>query len=151
MVLYGDDTAFYTPKTIKGVLDLHKKENAIITFITLVKEDPKGLGRILRDNKGNVIGIIEEKKANDEERKIKEVNDGLYVFNKNWLNINLPKIHKSSVTGEVYLVELIKMAIDSGKKVIAKKLPDSSEWQGVITPEELAKAEEKMRLKLNDD
>jgi UDP-N-acetylmuramoyl-L-alanyl-D-glutamate--2,6-diaminopimelate ligase len=148
MILYGDDTAFYSPKTIKSVLELHKNEKAVITFITLIKEDPKGLGRILRDINGNVTGIIEEKDASDLERKINEVNDGLYVFDKKWLSVKLPQIHKSSVTGEVYLVELIKMAIEDGKKVIAKKLPDSSEWQGVNTPEELLKAEEKMRHKL---
>jgi UDP-N-acetylmuramoyl-L-alanyl-D-glutamate--2,6-diaminopimelate ligase len=148
MVLYADDTAFYSPGTISSVLEIHKKNRSTLTFITLVKDDPKGLGRILRDGKDNVTGIVEEKDATEEQRKIKEINDGLYVFDRKWLEENLPKVQKSPVTGEVYIVELIKTAIDQGKTVIAHKLPNTIEWQGINTPEELAKAEEKMKEKL---
>lgn len=150
MVLYGDDTAFYEPDTIKEVLRDHISGKAVITFITLTKENPFGLGRILRDEKDNLIGIVEEKDATDPQRKIKEVNDGLYIFDKEWIAQNLPKIKPSAVTGELYLVDLIKMAIDQKKKVKAYKLPTDSQWQGINNPEELAKAVEKMKEKLSD-
>ncbi len=147
-VLYGDDTAFYTGATIGNVLDDHIRKKAILTFITLIKENPTGLGRILRNKNGEVLGIVEEKDARLEQRKIKEINDGLYVFDKIWLEKSLPKVKKSPITGEYYLVELIKMAIDQGKKVTAYRLPNASEWEGVNTPEELDRAKKKMEEKL---
>lgn len=148
MVLYGDDTAFYEPRTINSVVDEHYKEKSVLTFVTLIKDDPSGLGRIIRNKNGQLMGIVEEKDATDEQRKIKEVNDGLYIFNKDWLNNNLPKIKKSPVTGELYLVDLIKMAIDQGKKVIAHTLLTDVEWQGINTPEQLVVAQEKMKERL---
>ncbi len=148
MVLYGDDTAFYSPETINKVLENHKEKKAILSFVTLIKDDPHGLGRIVRDGRGNLKGIIEEKDATDKERKIKEINDGLYVFDKKWLEKNLPKVEKSPVSGEYYIVELIKMAIDQGERTVAYTLPNSIEWQGINTPEQLAEAERKMEEKL---
>jgi len=147
MILYGDDTAFYSPATINKVFGEHIESSSILTFVTLIKEDPHGLGRILRNEEGKVVGIVEEKDATDSQRKINEVNDGLYVFDKNWLEENISKIKKSSVTGEFYLVDLIKMAIEQNKNVTAYKLPNSIEWQGINTPEELQKAEQKMKEK----
>lgn len=148
MVLYGDDTAFYEPSTIEKLLNEHIKGRSTLSFITLTKSDPHGLGRIIRDGKGNLLGIVEEKDASDAERKINEVNDGMYIFNKNWLQKNLPKVKKSEVTGELYIVELIKMAIDAKEKVTAFKLPSDAEWQGINTPEQLEKAKQKMEEKL---
>ncbi|HJY99052.1 MAG TPA: Mur ligase family protein [Patescibacteria group bacterium] len=150
MVLYGDDTAFYTPETISEVIKKHFESHSTLTFVTLTKDNPTGLGRIIRDKDGEVEGIVEEKDATLEQRKIKEVNDGLYIFKKDWLKKNLPNVKKSSVTKEYYLVELIKTAIDQKEKVTAYKLPDDREWQGVNTPEELARAEEKMKEKLKN-
>ena len=129
-------------------MENHKQKKAILSFVTLIKDDPHGLGRIVRDGRGNLKGIIEEKDATDKERKIKEINDGLYVFDKKWLEKNLPKVEKSPVSGEYYIVELIKMAIDQGERTVAYTLPNSIEWQGINTPEQLAEAERKMEEKL---
>ena len=149
MVINGDDSAFYTPLTIKHVLDAHNKTKSVITFVSLEKENPTGLGRVLRDKEGNVCGIVEEKNATQEERKIREINDGLYVFNRKWLGINLPKVGKNPISGERYLTDLIEVAILGKNKITAYKLPDPEEWQGINTPEELEKARAKMEAKLN--
>lgn len=152
MVLYGDDTAFYTADTISKILETHRNSGSILTFVTLVKDDPRGLGRIIRDKNGDLAGIVEERDATEEERKIKEINDGLYVFDKEWLKANLPKVEKSPISGEYYIVELIKMAIKQGEQVTTVKLSNSLEWQGINTPEELEEAKRKMeeRLKINN-
>lgn len=147
LVLYGDDTAFYTSQTISKVLELHKENNNILTFITLMKENPFGLGRIVRDSRGKILEIVEEKNATDEQRKIKEVNDGLYIFNKIWLEKNINKLVKNSLTGEYYINEIIRAAI-LNKKVMSYKLPNDDEWQGINTPEELEKARQKMEVRL---
>ena len=143
MVLNGDDSAFYKPETIKKIVDQHQIQENTITFITLELEDPGGLGRILRKN-GKVMGIVEEKAATEEQKKIKEVNDGLYLFKRNWLDKYLPTIKKSAV-GEYYLVDLIALAANQGEKVEAYKLPDPAEWKGVNTPEELSQADKLMK------
>ncbi|MBI2327213.1 NTP transferase domain-containing protein [Candidatus Curtissbacteria bacterium] len=135
-VMYGDDTAFYKPETIKKIFEFHRRSKSKITFVTLDKESPFGLGRILRKN-DRLFGIIEEKDASPTQKKIKEVNDGLYFFNKNWLGDNLLKIKPSSVTGELYLTDLISIALNQGDKVQTYKLEDPSEWHGINTPEEL--------------
>ncbi len=148
MVLYGDDTAFYSPETITKVLNDHNAKKATITFITLTKDNPHGLGRIVRSKEGEVLRIVEEKDASEEERKINEVNDGLYVFDKDWIVSNLPKVKRSPITKELYIVELIKMAIEQSKKVTAYRLPTDVEWQGINNPEELESAKKKMEEKL---
>ena len=148
IVMYGDDTAFYTPETIKKVVKIHCDSAATLTFVTLIKDDPGGLGRILRDEKENLTGIIEEKDATEEQRSIKEVNDGMYVFDKTWLTKNLPSVQKSPITGEYYIPELIKMAIGQKQKVSVYCLPDAREWQGINTPEELEEANKKMAERL---
>lgn len=148
MVVNGDDSAFYTPQTIRNVYNDHIKKESTLTFVSLIQEDPTGLGRVCRDKKGKLIGIVEEKNASDDQRKIKEVNDGLYIFNRKWLESRIKSIKKDNLSGEFYLVDLIETALKEGKKVSAFKLPDSSEWQGVNTPEQLLAAENKMKLRI---
>jgi UDP-N-acetylmuramoyl-L-alanyl-D-glutamate--2,6-diaminopimelate ligase len=149
LVIYGDDSAFYKPATIKNVIEIHKNSNAVLTFVSLIQENPFGLGRVIRDKNDNLIGIIEEKDANESQKKVKEVNDGLYIFKSNWLRKNINKINKSPVTGEYYLTDLIKFALGENQKVSVYKLPDANEWQGINTPEQLQNAERKMSKRIN--
>ncbi|MEK7472837.1 MAG: Mur ligase family protein [Patescibacteria group bacterium] len=148
LVINGDDSAFYTPKTIKNVIELHKNNNSILTFVSLIQKNPAGLGRVIRDINGKLLGIVEEKNATEKQKNIKEVNDGLYVFNYKWLQKNIFRIKKNSVSSEYYLPDLIKIALKNKEKVSVYKLPDSSEWQGINTPEQLIEAEKKMQKKL---
>ena len=150
LVLNGDDSFFYKPETINKVLSSHKTKDAKVTFVTLIRQDPEGLGRIVRDKKGNLLAIVEEKDATDTQRKIKEVNDGLYVFNRVWLEKNLPKVQKSHVSGEYYLVDLIEIALGQKDEVNVYRLKDSSEWLGVNTQEHLRQAEQRMNKNLKD-
>lgn len=149
LVIYGDDSAFYKPQTIKNVINEHRNSKAVLTFVSLIQENPFGLGRVIRDKDNKLKSIIEEKDATEKQKKVKEVNDGLYIFNSIWLRKNIRKIKKSSVTGEFYLPELIKFALVQKEKVSIYKLPDSSEWQGINTPEQLKIAEDKMSKRIN--
>jgi len=148
LVINGDDSAFYTPETIKNVIELHKGDNSVLTFVSLVQEDPTGLGRVVRDKKGILLGIVEEKNASGKQKKIKEVNDGLYVFNYKWLQKNIFNIKKNTIAREYYLPDLIEIALNNKEKVSVYTLPDSSEWQGINTQEELKKGEEKMQKRI---
>jgi len=150
LVINGDDSAFYKPITIKNVVKTHNDCKSSITFVSLIQENPTGLGRVLRDSKNKFMAIVEEKDANDKIRKIKEVNDGLYIFNQIWLRKNINKLKKSTISGEYYLTDLLKLAIDQKEKISIYKLPNSNEWQGINTPEQLREAERKMVKKLNE-
>src|SRR3989344_5133075 len=101
-VMYGDDTAFYKPKTIEDVYDHHLKSNATVTFVTVKLKNPTGFGRIIRKN-GKVTAIIEEKDATVSQKMINEINDGVYFFDKGWLSKNISKLKPSKVTGELYI------------------------------------------------
>jgi len=147
VVLNGDDSAFYSPEIIKDVIKLQYNSHSILSFVGLIKADPLGLGRIIRNSRGQLVDIVEEKDLNEDQKKIKEVNDGLYVFDKRWLSQNLGKIQKSA-SGEFYLVDLIKIALKAGKKASIYWLKNNEEWQGINTPEQLAEADKLMRQKL---
>lgn len=140
-IFYGDDSAFYTPQILKKLLQAHTQANAEMTFLTIEVENPTGLGRIVRDKKKQVIAIVEEKDASEEQKTIKEINPACYIFKRNFLEENLPHIEKSPITREYYLTSIIDMAFHQKAKmeiVAAGKIP----WRGVNTPEELQAAEE---------
>lgn len=145
VVVNADDSAFYRPETIRDVIATHEKERAVLTFVSLIKENPTGLGRVVRDETGNLAGIKEEKDATNVERRVKEVNDGLYVFDKDWLKKSLAKVRKSPISGEYYLVSLVDIALRGKNKVVVYPLKDANEWFGINTREELAAADKKMR------
>jgi UDP-N-acetylmuramoyl-L-alanyl-D-glutamate--2,6-diaminopimelate ligase len=148
LVINGDDSAFYTPETIRKIMEIHKQRERKLTFVSLIKEDPTGLGRVIRGKDGLITKIVEEKGATEEERKIKEVNDGLYVFDKKWFSENINKVKKSA-QGEYYLVDLVKIAIDRGDRMATYTLPNDDEWQGVNNPEQLEEANKKMARRLD--
>lgn len=147
VVINGDDSAFYTPETIQKIISIHLERERKLTFASLIKQDPTGLGRVVRGENGLITKIVEEKDATPEEKLIKEVNDGLYVFDRKWFSANIDKVKKGQ-QGEFYLVDLVKMAIDQGARMATYTLPNDDEWQGVNTPEQLEEANRKMSLRL---
>jgi len=151
VVINGDDSAFYTLDTINKIIEIHRERQRKLTFASLLKENPTGLGRVVRRPDGLIAKIVEEKDATEDERKIKEINTGLYVFDKDWFSQNIGKV-KRSAQGEFYLVDLIKLAIDQKDRMATYTLPNEDEWQGINTPEQLEEANKKMtkRLITND-
>jgi bifunctional UDP-N-acetylglucosamine pyrophosphorylase/glucosamine-1-phosphate N-acetyltransferase len=143
LVVNGDDSAFYTKDTVIKVVEKHESQKSAVTFVTLEKKDPAGLGRVLRDKNGDVVGIVEEKDADEKQKKIKEVNAGFYVFDLMWLKKNINKIKESKV-GEYYIVDLIRIAVNEGKNISVYRLANKNEWQGVNTKDDLKKASENM-------
>jgi bifunctional UDP-N-acetylglucosamine pyrophosphorylase/glucosamine-1-phosphate N-acetyltransferase len=140
MVINGDDSMFYTKDTFKAVLKKHKKERNTITFITLLKDDPRGYGRVIYDKFGNFKKIVEEKDATEKQRNIKEVNDGVYIFDKTFLLATIEKVKPSKITGEYYLTDLINVALKNKKRVNTYLLKDDSEFFGISTKEDIKKA-----------
>ncbi len=140
LVVHGDDSALYKAETIKQLIQKHRESGAVFTFLTIEMENPNGLGRIIRGKEGKVLAIVEEKDATADILKIKEVNPACYVFQTDFLKKYLPKIKKSSITGEYYLTGLIDMAIKN-KEHIETLQAGLFAWRGVNTKEELEEAE----------
>ncbi|MBU2632182.1 NTP transferase domain-containing protein [Patescibacteria group bacterium] len=140
LVLNGDDSAFYKRSTIEKLLKEHFKNGSSFTLLTIKKDDPTGLGRVIRDKNNKVRAIVEEKDATAKERKIKEINPGCYFFTSEFLAKYLSKIKKSEVTGEYYLTSLINMGIKNNETIDAVKM-GKIVWRGVNTKDELDEAE----------
>jgi bifunctional N-acetylglucosamine-1-phosphate-uridyltransferase/glucosamine-1-phosphate-acetyltransferase GlmU-like protein len=140
LVIQGDDSYFYNEDIFSKLKEKHFSTNAAMTFLTIQVEDQIGLGRIVRDEYGNVVSVIEEKDADEKIRAINEINPACYIFSISFLKKYLSKIEKSAVTGEYYLTSLIDIAITNKEKLETVQggfIP----WRGVNTPEELAEAE----------
>lgn len=147
LIVYGDDAVLYTDENkeiIATLFSTHLASDAACTFLTIEQEHPQGLGRIIRDANDKVLAIVEEKDASEEQKEIKEINPGCFVFKVSFLKKYLPLVEKSPVTGEYYLTSLIDMAIMQGENVVTVK-GGKRKWRGVNTPEELTQAEELLR------
>jgi bifunctional N-acetylglucosamine-1-phosphate-uridyltransferase/glucosamine-1-phosphate-acetyltransferase GlmU-like protein len=140
LVMQGDDSHFYTEKIINELIAVHTASDVAVTMLTVDVENSIGLGRIVRDEKGNVLAVVEEKDATDEQKAIHEVNPACYLFSVSFLKKYLPQVEKSPVTGEYYLTSLIDLAIKHGERVDTLK-GGKMAWRGVNTKEELQEAE----------
>lgn len=107
-------------------------------LVTALLPDPFGYGRILRDERGEVQGIVEEKDASDSQRQINEINGGIYLVPASFLSKAIGKIGRNARTKEYYLTDLIALAVAEGLEIQAMALPDPHEILGANTRGELA-------------
>lgn len=148
---YGDHMMFYKSARLKELIELHRSEGASISLLTALYNDPNALawGRILRNEMNEVVGLVEQKDASDEQRSIQEVNPGMYCFSYDFLEEFLPQITKSPVTQEYYLTELLELAFKHHKKIIALPVPFEEVGIGINRPEELDKSQDLFK-KINE-
>ncbi len=120
VVVLNGDAPFIDSKTLENTLKYHFSKNNSATVVSAVLEDPSGYGRIIRDNNSALLqAIVEEKDVSEEQRKIKEISSGVYVFDKNDLLFSLEKINNCNAQKEYYLPDTIKILLNSGHKVDA--------------------------------
>ena len=144
LVLYGD-----VPLTnFSTLIKLVQQANAnTLCILTLVTENPKGLGRIVRDDSGEITAIVEEKDASDEQKKINEVNTGIMVIPATKLNTWLNSLGNDNAQGEYYLTDLVAMAAADDESVIsAMVIDDENEVQGVNDKAQLAGLERQYQM-----
>lgn len=145
LTVYGDDSAFYPPELFEEMVAKQLGTKCDVLFLTIHKDDPTGLGRIVRSKSGKIIKIVEEKNATDEEKKIQEINTGFYCFDHDFLVKYIDDITKNHLTGEYYLTDMIEIALKNGKKVEALFIQDDSIWQGINNRSDFAKAQAKIK------
>jgi bifunctional UDP-N-acetylglucosamine pyrophosphorylase / glucosamine-1-phosphate N-acetyltransferase len=147
IVMYGDDSAFYTKELITHLVNTHHLHQNHLTLVSINKPEPFGLGRIIRDDMNRLIGIVEEKNATPAQKQITEINTGLYCFNADFLKQAISKIDQNPVTQEYYLTDSIAFACNHNYKAEALLWENQDIWYGVNTPEQLKAAEERMKQK----
>lgn len=138
LILLGD-TPLVSLATLQKLI--HATETHQIGLITLITQQPFGLGRILRNQEGKVVQIVEEKDASLEQRKIQEVNSGIFYVPLKLLKRWLPKIKKMNAQSEYYLTDIITMAVDEKIEIVTVSSDVDGEMQGVNDRVQLAKLE----------
>lgn len=140
LVLYGDDSYVYTPEHFQNLFSIHQGSNSVVTFLTTEKDVLEGMGRVIRDANEDVLEIVEDKVAIEEQKKIKEINLGGFLFSGDFLRQNIDKIQENELAGEYFLTDIVEIAKKQNLEVSALKL-DNLRWRGVNTPEELEEAQ----------
>ena len=148
VVLCGD-TPLVKEETLKRLFDYHIEHGYHATVLTTTVDNPTGYGRIIRDENKDLLKIVEQKDANEEEKKAKEINSGIYCFNGKSLRESLDLLDNNNAQGEYYLTDTIKIMRDKGQKVGAFNGSTIEELMGVNSRVELSKAEEIMRRRID--
>lgn len=135
ILVVNADTPLISPKTLQNLLDLHQSYSEDISFITFKAKNPHGYGRIIREN-GKVIKIVEDTNANKQQKKIKEVNSGIYAIKFSSLRL-LDDIKINSEKNEYYLTDIIEIGVSKGYRVGAHLIANEEELVGINNREDL--------------
>jgi bifunctional UDP-N-acetylglucosamine pyrophosphorylase/glucosamine-1-phosphate N-acetyltransferase len=149
VVLCGD-TPLIGHETLKKLITCHSDENNAATVLTTRMENPSGYGRIVRKEDGTLLKIVEQKDASEEEKRISEINSGIYCFSGYSLKKCLGMIKNDNSQGEFYLTDTIEILNSEGERVGAVLTADNSEILGVNSRVQLAEAEKIMRARINN-
>lgn len=140
LILCGD-TPVITGDTLKAAYHYHQSQNNQVTILTAQMDNPHGYGRIIRDNKGQVTSIVEQRDADPAQQLVREINSGMYFFNIESLLQALSQLNNSNNQGEYYLTDTIEILIANGQKAGAYIVEDPAEIMGVNDRVQLNEAE----------
>ncbi|MDY6941530.1 MAG: bifunctional UDP-N-acetylglucosamine diphosphorylase/glucosamine-1-phosphate N-acetyltransferase GlmU [Pseudomonadota bacterium] len=144
LVLYGD-VPLVTPDTLSALVQAGDRD---LSLLTTRPENPAGYGRIVRDATKRIVGIVEEKDANEEQRRIPEVNTGLLACPAALLRALIGKLGRGNAQREYYLTDVVGMAADEGRPIQSQAAENSSEVLGVNDRSQLAAVERAYQLRL---
>ncbi|MGH2407430.1 MAG: bifunctional UDP-N-acetylglucosamine diphosphorylase/glucosamine-1-phosphate N-acetyltransferase GlmU [Candidatus Limnocylindrales bacterium] len=147
VVVLSGDTPLLSATTIRDLITRRHEHGAAFSLATMSPEDPDGYGRIVRDG-GTVVRIVEQKDATEAELLIDEVNGGAYAFEGAWLRDHIGALEPSPVSGEIYLTDLVAVALESGRDVSILEVEDEAELCGINDRIQLATAEADLRWRL---
>jgi bifunctional UDP-N-acetylglucosamine pyrophosphorylase/glucosamine-1-phosphate N-acetyltransferase len=151
MVLCGD-VPLISAESIENLRRWHEERKSAVTVQTVELPDGAHYGRVVRDETGQVLKVVQAKDAahRPEILAIREINTGAYCFDAHFLRRALGKLEPSPVTGEIYLTDMIELARKEGRRVEALKDPDWPNLLGINTRKELADALQTLRRRINE-
>jgi bifunctional UDP-N-acetylglucosamine pyrophosphorylase/glucosamine-1-phosphate N-acetyltransferase len=148
LVLSGD-TPLLTTQLLTDLVEAHRRSGAAATVLSFLPEDPRSYGRIVRDDDGDLVAIVEASDATDEQLAIHEANSSIYVFQGDALWPALDGLSPANAQGELYLTDAVRGIVDQGLRVAVHVAPDPDETEGVNTRVELAAAGAALRDRIN--
>ncbi|MEG2597814.1 MAG: sugar phosphate nucleotidyltransferase, partial [Oscillospiraceae bacterium] len=140
-VCYGDMPLF-KKETYESLAKVHQESGNCCTILTGVSDKELAYGRIVRDEKDNFVGVVEDKDCTPEQKKINELNVGIYVFDSKKLFDCLKELKSNNAQGEYYLTDVPSIMIEKGYSIGTYTTHDGNEILGVNTPEDLQNCEE---------
>jgi len=149
LILCGD-VPLIRPETLREILTYHGTAGATLTVVTSSIEDPHGYGRVVKGEDGNVLKIVEEKDASPEEKKINEINTGIYCVDAGFLFKAVAALKNNNAQGEFYLTDIVKQGADQGKRCLSFAMADTEEIMGVNDRVQLAAAAKVLRKRVNE-
>lgn len=151
VVIVAGDSPMLQPASLRRLLEEFRRTQPACLLGTLLKDDPTGLGRIVRDGQGEFTGIVEEKDATDEQRRIREVNMSTYVFAPQALGYALDHLTNDNRQREYYLTDCPGLLLRAGQTVRALPILQPCEALSVNTPAELALVEAELQSRGSTD
>ena len=148
VVLCGDVPILRT-ETVKNLIEKSIQNKEYATVLTAIYNNPTGYGRIVRDIGGNIKSIVEEKDATEEEKKIQEINSGIYCFDIQELLKALKKIEPNNAQQEYYLTDVVRIMNEKGLKTGAVIVEDNTEILGVNDKMQLELLTKVLKLRIN--
>lgn len=149
LVLCGD-VPLLRPETLSRFIQYHRESGASATVLTAFPDEAGSYGRIVRNASGHVERIVEAKDATSQQLEIKEVNTGIYCFERKALFSALKHIRPANIQGEYYLTDVIALFREEGLAVEALPVEDAEEMQGINDRKQLVTAEKILRRRIHD-
>lgn len=150
MVLCGD-APLITVETLNKLMETHHRtKDTACTILTCLLDNPAGYGRIVRNQMGQVTGIIEDSVCDESHKRIKEINSGIYVFNPKVLFSVLKEIEPDPKSKEYYLTDVVALLVKRGLQVEAYLASDAQDCLGINSREELALTEKIMQKRIKE-
>lgn len=140
MILSGD-VPLISSQSLLNFIEFHYDGGFDLSLISTVVDNPRGYGRIVRDEQGNILKIVEEKDLSPDLTLVNEINSGIYIVNTRYLFDYLKQLKNENAQQEYYLTDIVQLYIADGRKVGAFKIENSIEVLGVNTYDELQNLE----------
>jgi bifunctional UDP-N-acetylglucosamine pyrophosphorylase/glucosamine-1-phosphate N-acetyltransferase len=145
VLILSGDVPLVRLETLQTLIDQHLSDRASCTILSVRLENPTGYGRVVRDEAGRFLKIVEQKDATEDERQIREINAGIYCFDSKKLFQALEQVRPTNSQGEYYLTDVPGILRDAGEQVSLYQHHDAREVSGVNTRAELAEFENLIR------
>jgi len=145
VLILSGDVPLVRPETLRSLLAAHQQNHHACTILTIRLENPTGYGRVVRDQAGDFLRIVEQRDCNDEERQIREVNSGIYCFETGKLLPALRQVQPVNDQGEYYLTDVPAILKSEQQQIGLYQHPDAREVSGINTRAELAEFENLLR------
>jgi bifunctional UDP-N-acetylglucosamine pyrophosphorylase/glucosamine-1-phosphate N-acetyltransferase len=150
MLILSGDVPMIRAETLAALVQQHrnhKGKGAAGTVLTVTLQDPAGYGRIVRDNQGNFLRIVEQKDATEDEKQVREINSGIYCFDTRLLFSALSRVKNDNSQGEYYLTDVPGLLSDAGEEIAIYHHSESREIEGINDRAQLAELERVLRRK----